>query len=89
MEVDLLCTDARLAIELDGANISATPRPIAATGTKTCSCRRMAILCFGSSPRTSASDLTGFWMRFSERWRIDGLDEGARKAVVAHSIDPE
>ena len=56
MEVDLLWADARVAIELDGAQHLATAwKPTVATGARTFSYRKTATSCCGSSPRTWAS----------------------------------
>ena len=56
MEVDLLCADARVAVELDGVTTSGrAPRPTAATGARICSCRKTATSCCGSWPKTWAS----------------------------------
>ena len=47
MEVDLLCADARLAVELDGEQHLPAPKRIGATGARIFCCRRMAILFCG------------------------------------------
>ena len=59
MEVDLLCADARLAIELDGRQHLADPKPIAAIAGRTGCCSRTATSCCGFLPRT--------WARISMR----------------------
>jgi hypothetical protein len=54
LEVDLLCADARVAVELDGAQHLSDPVAIAATGGRINCCRRAATSSCGSSPKTSA-----------------------------------
>ena len=59
LEVDLLCADARVAVELDGAQHLADPVALpAATEERTSSCKRTVIWCSGFSRRASVKSST-------------------------------
>lgn len=67
MEVDLLCSNLRLVVELDGGqHLSSTD----ATAVNMLCCRSKDIWCCGSSRKTWESDSTSCWMRFSEGYHI-------------------
>ena len=63
MEVDLLCAEARLAIELDGDQHLADPDAYRRDRRKDRCSRRTGISCCGSSPKTSGRSWTRYWTR--------------------------
>ena len=67
LEVDLLCADARVAVELDGAQHLADPVAYRRDGARTSCCRRTAIWCCAFSPKTSARNWTRCSTRSCER----------------------
>jgi hypothetical protein len=67
MEVDLLCVDSRVVVEVDGAQHLADPVVYVAIDARTSYSRRAAISCCVISPRTSQRTLTLCLTGFSGR----------------------
>ena len=74
LEVDLLCADARMAVELDGRHHLADPRRTDETAGRTNCCRRTATSCCGSWRRTLRRIWTPCSTSYCARWLID-VDE--------------
>ena len=73
----------RLAIELDGRSIWPMRRPTVATGARTCSCRKTATSCCGSSPKTWASTSTRCSTPSCERCRtVEATESGESQTHV-------